>query len=301
MSQPSAVAAPGTSAGARGKGFTAELDRLRDRMRGLGFSYDEIAAELSRRYQARPREAYRLAWGWTLTQAAERFNERAAREGTDPQARAGMTGAHLCEVEQWPCSDRKPSVYVLCLLACVYDTDVLCLLDLADHESLPQADRLVLTRRLRAEAPFGERVLALAEPSGLSLRELARRVPCDASHLSKVVHGRKRPSLRVAARLDDLLEAAGELVALADTPEAAPGDAPEPGQAPARQAGDARAVTGEGMSLTLPYVPARLVIEVSGPAGAASLAEGGSVTGAAPGRLALVRGGSPQADGSEAG
>ena len=44
MSQPSAVAAPGTSAGARGKGFTAELDRLRDRMRGLGFSYDETAA-----------------------------------------------------------------------------------------------------------------------------------------------------------------------------------------------------------------------------------------------------------------
>jgi hypothetical protein len=49
------------------------------------------------------------------------------------------------------------------------------------------------------------------------------------------------------------------------------------------------------MSLTLPYVPARLVIEVSGPA------EGDGVTGAAPGRLALVRGRSPQADGSEAG
>jgi hypothetical protein len=32
-------------------------------MRGLGFSYDEIAAELSRRYQARPRETYLLAWG----------------------------------------------------------------------------------------------------------------------------------------------------------------------------------------------------------------------------------------------
>jgi len=175
VSQASAVAAPGASAGARGKGFTAELDRLRERMRGLGFGHDEIAAELSRRYQARPREAYRLAWGWTLTQAAERFNERAAREGTDPQGRAGMTGAHLCEVEQWPGSDRKPSVYVLCLLACVYDTDVLCLLDLADHESLPQHDRLVLMRRQQAETPFGERVPALAEARGLSLRELARR------------------------------------------------------------------------------------------------------------------------------
>ena len=296
MSQASAVAAPRPGA----RGFKAELDGVRERMRALGFGYDEIAAEVSRRYQVRPRQAYRLAWGWTQDQAAARFNELAAGEGTDPEGRAGMTGPHLCELEQWPNSERKPSVYALCLLAGVYDTDVLCLLDLADHESLPQQDRLVLMRLLPAQTSFGERVLALAEArGGLSLRELARRVPCDASHLSKVVHGRKRASLRVAARLDDLLEAAGELVALADA--TAPDDGPEPGQDPARQPGElsAPAVTG-GMSLTLPYVPARLVIEVSGPAEADGRAEGG-VAGAAPGRLALVRGGSPQADGSEAG
>jgi transcriptional regulator with XRE-family HTH domain len=296
VSQASAVAAPRPGA----RGFKAEMDGLRERMRALGFGYDEIAAEVSRRYQVRPRQAYRLAWGWTQDQAAARFNELAASEGTDPEGRAGMTGPHLCELEQWPNSERKPSVYALCLLAGVYDTDVLCLLDLADHESLPQQDRLVLMRRLPAQTSFGERVLALAEArGGLSLRELARRVPCDASHLSKVVHGRKRASLRVAARLDELLEAAGELVALADA--TAPDDGPEPGQDPARQPGglSAPAVTG-GLSLTLPYVPARLVIEVSGPAEADGRAEGG-VAGAALGRLALVRGGSPQADGSEAG
>ena len=42
-------------------------------MRGLGFGYDEIAAEVSRRYRMRPREAYRLAWGWMLDQTAARF------------------------------------------------------------------------------------------------------------------------------------------------------------------------------------------------------------------------------------
>ena len=89
------------------KGFKAEMDGLRERMRGLGFSYDEIAAEVSRRYQVRPRQAYRLAWGWTLDQAAARFNERAASEGTDPEGRAGMTGPHLCELEQWPNSDAQ--------------------------------------------------------------------------------------------------------------------------------------------------------------------------------------------------
>ena len=299
MSQASAVAAPGVL-GPGARGFKLEMDRLRERMRGLGFSYDEIAIEVSRRYQARPRQAYRLAWGWTQDQAAARFNELAASEGTDPDGRASMTGSHLCEVEQWPNSERKPSVYVLCLLAGVYETGVLCLLDLADHESLPQHDRLVLTRRLPAETAFGERVLALMGTRGLSLRDLARRVPCDVSNLSKVVHGRKPASLRVAARLDDLLDAGGELVALADA--TGPDDRPDPGQEPGRQpsGASASAVTG-GMSLTLPYVPARLVIEVSGPAGAAGLAEGGAAAVAAPGRLALVRGGSPQADGSEAG
>ena len=102
MSQASAVAAPRPGA----RGFKAEMDGLRERMRALGFGYDEIAAEVSRRYQVRPRQAYRLAWGWTQDQAAARFNELAAGEGTDPEGRAGMTGPHLCELEQWPNSER---------------------------------------------------------------------------------------------------------------------------------------------------------------------------------------------------
>jgi transcriptional regulator with XRE-family HTH domain len=283
VSQASAVAAP-IALGPGARGFKPEMDRLRERMRGLGFSYDEIAIEVSRRYPVRPRQAYRLAWGWTLDKVAERFNELAAREGTDPGGRAGMSSSHLCELERWPDSDRKPSVYVLCLLAKVYETDVLCLLDLADHESLPQHDRLVLMRRQRAETPFGERVLVLAEARGVSLRELARRVPCDASHLSKVVHGRKRPSARVAARLDDALEAAGELVILAGAAGAAPDDAP--GHDPGRRADSGQAGVGEGMTLTLPYVPARLVIEIAAPAAPAHAEYGG-------GHLALVRGGTP--------
>jgi hypothetical protein len=43
---------------AEGKGFKAELDGLRERMRALGFSCDEIAAEMGRRYRLRPRQAY---------------------------------------------------------------------------------------------------------------------------------------------------------------------------------------------------------------------------------------------------
>jgi hypothetical protein len=61
---------PAISVAVGRRGFRAELDGLRERMRGLEFGYDEIAAELPRRYQLCPREAYRLAYGWSLGHAA---------------------------------------------------------------------------------------------------------------------------------------------------------------------------------------------------------------------------------------
>lgn len=48
---------------------------------------------------------------------------------------------------------------------------------------------------------------------GVSLRTLAKQVPCDAGHLSKVSHGHKTPSAKLAERLDELLGAEGRLAA----------------------------------------------------------------------------------------
>jgi transcriptional regulator with XRE-family HTH domain len=185
---------------ARHKGFKAELGDLRELMRGLGLGYDEIAGEFSRRYRIRPREAYRLAYGWTLEHAAARFNDCAAQEGTDPEGRACMTAAHMCEHEKWPSGVRKPSVYVLLMLAQIYDTEVRRLLDLADHESLTPQDRLALLRPPRT---------ALAEVPARDQQLTAAGNPCGhACH----------PSLQNA----------------------------------------------RGISLSLPSVPGRLVIEISG-------------------------------------
>jgi hypothetical protein len=203
------------------KGFKAELDDMRERMRRLGFGYDEIAAEIARQYRVRPRQSYRLAWGWTLNNAAERFNALAARQGTDPQARASMTGAHLCEYEQWPASERKPSVYVLLTLARLYDTDALCLLDLADHEHLAPQDRLALTRPPQRPDAGGE-LAALAGPPAREETEPRGHVPRADAH---------------------------------------------------------------GLSLSLPFVPGRVLIEISDPAADAGQGRP-EPTG---GRLALVR------------
>lgn len=190
------------------KGFKAELEDLRERMRGLGLRHEQIAGEIARRYRVRPREAHRLAHGWTLGQAAAGFNARAAELGTDPDGLAGLAGNRLCEYEKWPHSERRPSVYVLVVLAQVYQTGVLSLLDLADHEHLPPRDRLTLLQ------------------------------PGQAAR-----HG---PDL--------------------NTPAGAAQDPSQPGAAPPGLVPGPPPANAQGMSLSLPYVPARLVIEVTDPA-----------------------------------
>lgn len=287
---------PDVPAGAGRKGFKAEVDDLRERMRKLGMGHDEVAAEIARRYRLRPRESYRLAWGWSLGHAAARFNALAAHAGTDPHDRAGMTGPHLCEMEKWPLAasgGRKPSVYVLVMLAQLYETGVLGLLDLADHENLSPQDRRTLIRpEPLLPGPFGERLTALMDERGLPLTEVARRVPCSPQHLSNIAHGRKGASEQLAGLLDRVLDADGELSALAATTEPPNRDErkprtvqDQPADAPARSPASA-----EGLSLALPYVPGRLLIEISEPAGNAGQVTAGSAwPGSAGGQLALVQ------------
>jgi transcriptional regulator with XRE-family HTH domain len=127
----------------------------------------------------------------------------------------------------------------------------------------------------------------------LSVRETARRVSCSAGYLSNVIHGRKRPSARVTARLEQVLAAGRELAALTQTAEVVERDDGEPA-APGSADGPVRdvlAVAGGGFSLSLPYVPGRLVIEVSGPArDTGQLADGGDRPALTGGQLALLPG-----------
>jgi hypothetical protein len=127
----------------------AEKRALREKMRAMGFGYREIAAELARRYRFRPRAAWREAYGWSLKEAAARINAHSGDIGLDPGGIAAMTAAHLCEHENWPGhgltpTGRKPTPYLLALLAAVNGCAVLDLVDLADREHLPPADLLIL-------------------------------------------------------------------------------------------------------------------------------------------------------------
>lgn len=72
---------------------------------------------------------------------------------------------------------------------------------------------------------FGELLRQLMDERGVGVRALARQVPCDAGHISKLRGGTKGVSEAMAARLDELLGAGGRLVVLARATPAAPGHA----------------------------------------------------------------------------
>ena len=128
-----------------------EKQQLREKMRKLGLDYRDIAAEFARRYQLRPRAAWREAYGWSLRDTASRINEFRGDTGLDPGGYAGMTAPHLCEHENWPGhgaspSGRRPTPYLLALLAAVYGCAVTDLIDLSDREHLTPADLLILDK-----------------------------------------------------------------------------------------------------------------------------------------------------------
>ena len=128
-----------------------EKSGLRKKMRAMGLDYRDIAAEFARRYRLRPRAAWREAFGWSLQETADRINAFRGDIGLDPGGFAGMTASHLCEYENWPGhgpepSGRRPTPYLLALLAAVYGCAATDLIDLADREQLPPAHLLILDK-----------------------------------------------------------------------------------------------------------------------------------------------------------
>jgi hypothetical protein len=129
----------------------SEKRDLRDKMRSMGLTHRDIAAEFARRYGLRPRTACREAYGWSLQEAADRINVFRGHTGLDPGGFAGMTSPHLSEYESWPGngpqpSGRRPTPYLLAVLAAVYDCAITDLIDLPDRERFPPPDLLILNK-----------------------------------------------------------------------------------------------------------------------------------------------------------
>jgi transcriptional regulator with XRE-family HTH domain/tetratricopeptide (TPR) repeat protein len=142
-------------------GSKAERDTLRQEMLVGGCSLEMIATEMERRWGFRPREAYRHAHGWSQDEVAARFTEVADRLGAErgagpdgrPAPQAPMIGTRIGEYERWPNGGRRPSPYVLTVLATVLGTSLERLLDYDDHRKMPDQERTVLAAVFAAATP----------------------------------------------------------------------------------------------------------------------------------------------------
>jgi Helix-turn-helix domain len=65
---------------------------------------------------------------------------------------------------------------------------------------------------------FAGQLRALMVQRGTGVRALARTVPCGAALISRLASGKQQPSLEIAKRLDDVLQAGGDLARLAARP-----------------------------------------------------------------------------------
>jgi len=187
-------------------GLRAEQRVLREKMRALGMSHRQIAVEFARRYRLRSRAAWRQAYGWSQTEAAEQISTYAAQAGLGPDGTTvTMTGPHLCEYENWPGegpepAGRRPTPYLLSLLAAVYGCTVHDLLDVADYEHMPPADRLVVGKSPHADGQHGH-----------------------GRQAGPIAETGAAPRARAAARLAPLSPAAGQLPASAEVAESPDG------------------------------------------------------------------------------
>ncbi|MGH3801933.1 MAG: helix-turn-helix domain-containing protein, partial [Pseudonocardiaceae bacterium] len=130
-----------------GNSAKAERDRLRDRMRGLGCSIPQTAAEMARRFNLRPRVAWRHALGWSQWKLAQQYNT------IHPGAR--LSDHRVSEYENWPHGGAPPSLRYLARLAAAYGHGCTPsqLVDADDLEHLTPADRSLLTSSPHGHSP----------------------------------------------------------------------------------------------------------------------------------------------------
>jgi hypothetical protein len=126
----------------------AVRDQLRDRMRELGSPVAQIAAEMSRRFNLRPRVAWRHALGWPQWKLAVEYNT--AHPG------AKLSDSRISAYESWPHGGEPPSVHYLANLAATFGHGCTPaqLVDADDLEHLSPSARRLLTSPLPGNPPM---------------------------------------------------------------------------------------------------------------------------------------------------
>lgn len=119
-------------------GAKKQRDQLRTAMGDQGYTPEQIAIEMGRRFSFRPRQAWRHTHGWTQEQAAAAYNRLLDHD------QAPMTGKRISDFETWPHGGVKPTPTTLAMLAIIYGTTPAALIDLDDREALSPQELITL-------------------------------------------------------------------------------------------------------------------------------------------------------------
>ncbi|MGH3914160.1 MAG: hypothetical protein ACRDTC_12250 [Pseudonocardiaceae bacterium] len=144
----------------------AQHEQLRERMRGYGCPVAQIAVELARRFNLRPRTAWRCALGWSQWKLAQHYNR------LHPKAKLSDSRVSACE--SWPHGGRAPSVHYLARLATTYGHGCTPgqLADADDLEHLDPAERTLLTTGYSTAFTATSPLEALSDPRSAPDRAL---------------------------------------------------------------------------------------------------------------------------------
>ncbi|RZS30511.1 hypothetical protein EV193_11631 [Herbihabitans rhizosphaerae] len=93
---------------------------------------------MATRWGYRPRPAWRHAHGWTQDEVAARYSQVVG------DSSAAMTGKRISGYEAWPKGGNKPSLTALLVLARIYDTQPVKLIDQYDRERFSRQERAAL-------------------------------------------------------------------------------------------------------------------------------------------------------------
>ncbi|MGH8920708.1 MAG: hypothetical protein ACRD0H_20640, partial [Actinomycetes bacterium] len=117
----------------------AHREQVRERMRGYGCTLAQIATELGRRFNLRPRLAWRHARGWAQWKLALEYNT------THPGAK--VSDRRVSAHERWPHGGTAPSLHYLVNLAATFGHGCTAaqLVDADDLAELTPAERCLLT------------------------------------------------------------------------------------------------------------------------------------------------------------
>ena len=119
-------------------GAKPERDRLRQDMLSWGYTLEQIAAEMARRWRFRPRKAWRHAYGLSQDEVAEQVTQLFGTQ---------VSGKRISDYEVWPDGGAQPTPVFLAALARVYGTVPEKLLDFCDREKTREDDIVMAAAR----------------------------------------------------------------------------------------------------------------------------------------------------------